>query len=104
MHPGGWVNLSGYAWPGVGYTAWNCTERYLPCGQQTVVFPSSLATNNLGQVCSGCYQTGILHPFCEASPIVFVSCGDSVAQAVVQMTSAVGRDFVPPNRECRGDC
>ncbi len=45
---GGWVDLPGHSWPGVGYTAWNCTERFLPCERQAVVFPPSLATNNLG--------------------------------------------------------
>ncbi len=35
---GGGVNLSGQAGGGVGYTAWNCTERSLPCGRQAVVF------------------------------------------------------------------
>ncbi len=52
---GGGVDLSGHSWSGLGYTAWNCTERSLPCGQQAVVFPPSLATNNLGHVCPGGY-------------------------------------------------
>ncbi len=101
---GGWVDLSGHSWSGVGYTAWDCTERSLPCGRQVVVFPSGLATNNFGQVCPGGYQTGVYPPFCEASPFVSVSCGDSVAQVAVQTTSAVGRGFVPAEQEGRGDC
>ena len=40
---GGWVDLSGHSWPGVGYTAWNYRERSLPYGRQAVVFPLSLA-------------------------------------------------------------
>ena len=79
----GWVDLSWHSWPGVGYTAWNCTPRSLPCGRQAVVFPASLATDNLGPVCPRGDQTGVLPPFCEANPLVFVSCGDSVAQAAV---------------------
>ena len=55
----------------MGYTAWNCTERSLPCGRQAVVFPPSLAMDNLEQVCPGGDQTGVLPPFCEATPIVF---------------------------------
>ncbi len=101
---GGWVDLSGHSWLGVGYTAWNCAERSFPCGRQTVIFLPSLATNNLRQVCPGGYQTGVLPRFCEASPFVFVSCGDTVAQAAVQMTGAVGRGFIPPIQEGRGDC
>ncbi len=67
-------------------------------------FPPSLPTNNLGQVCPGGYQTGVLPPFCEASPFVFVSYGDTVAQAAVQTTSAVRRGFIPPIQGGCGDC
>ncbi len=101
---GGWVDLSEHSWPGVGYTAWNCADRSLPCGRQAVVFLPSLATDNLGQVCPGGYQTGVLPPFCEASPFVFVSYGDTVAQAAVQTTSAVRRGFIPPIQGGCGDC
>ncbi len=87
-------DISGHFW----------TARSLPCGRQAVVFPASLATDNLGPVCPGCDQTGVLPLFSEATPIVFVSCGDSITQAAVQMTSTVGRGFVPPTQEGRGDC
>ena len=60
--------------------------------------------NNLGPVCPGGDQTGVLPPFCEATPILFISCGDCIAQAAVQTTSAVGRGFIPPNQGGRGDC
>ncbi len=54
-----------------------------PYGRQAVVFLTSLATDNLGPVCPRGEQTGVLPPFCEATPppptpLVFVSCGDSV--------------------------
>ena len=99
-----WVDLSGHSWLGVGYTAWNCTEWSPPSGRQAVIFPHGLATNSLGLVCPGGYQTGVHPPFCEASPFVSVSCGDAVAQATVQTTGAVGRGFIPPQQEGRGDC
>ncbi len=77
----------------MGYTAWNCAERSLPCGWQAVVFPASLATDNLGPVCPQGDQTRYSLPFVRL-PLVFVSYGDSIAQAAVQWTSAVGRGFV----------
>ncbi len=68
-------------------------------------FSSQPGNNNLGQICPGGdqNQTGVLPPFCEATPIVFVSCGESIAQAAVQTTSTVERGFVPPNQGWRGD-
>ncbi len=66
-------------------------------------FSCRFLMNNLRPGCIGGDQTGAL-PFCEATPIVFVSCEESVAQAAVLMTSAVERSFVPPNQGRRGDC
>ncbi len=39
-----------------------------PYGRQAVVFLTSLATDNLGPVCPRGEQTGVLPPFCEATP------------------------------------
>ncbi len=36
---------------------------------KAVVFPASLATDNLRQVCPRGDQTGVLPPFCEATPL-----------------------------------
>ncbi len=98
---GGWVVLSQYSWPGVGYTAWDITERSLPCGGQAVVFPASLAMDNLGPVCPLGDPIGVFPPFCESTPFIYVSCGDSIA---VQMISTVARGFVLPKQGGRGAC
>ncbi len=75
-----------------------------PVRRQAVVFSASLATNNLGQIYPGGYQTGVHPLFCEASPFVSVSCVDTVSKAAVQTTGAVGRGFVPPEQGGHGDC
>ena len=43
-------------------------------------------------------RQGYSLPFVRPPPYVFVSCGDSVAEAAVQTS------FVPNNQSCRGDC
>ncbi len=40
-----------------------------PVGGRLSFFSPSLATDNLGQVCPGGYQTGVYPPFCEATPL-----------------------------------
>ena len=59
------LDIPGLVWD----TVWNCTERALPCGRQAVIFPPSLATNNLRQICPGGDQTGVLPPFLRSPPL-----------------------------------
>ncbi len=94
---GGWVDLSGHSGLGVGFTAWNSTEKSLPCGRQAVVFPASLATDYLGSICPQGSQS-VIPSLIWGTPTVTFFYGDSIVQAAVQTTSAVGRGFIPPDQ------
>ncbi len=78
-------------------------KGFFPVGGRLSFFLPAWQRITLDKFCPGGYQTGVLPPFCEASPIVFVPCGDTVAQAAVQTTSAVGRGFITPIQGGRGN-
>ena len=95
----GWDDLSGHSWPGVGYMAWNSTERSIPYGCKLSFFLPAWKRVTLDQFVLEVIGQGYSLPFVRQPSLSRSPFGDSVTHPAVQMTSAVGSGFGP-----RGPC
>ncbi len=100
----GWVDLSGHSWMVWGTQLGIAQKGLFPVGGRLSFFLPAWQRITSDKFVMVGYQTGVHPPVCEASPFVSVSCGDTIAKAAVQTTGAVGRGFIPPQQEGRGDC
>ncbi len=91
----GWDELSGHSWPGVGYMAWNSTERSLPYGRRLSFFLPAWKRVTLDQFVLEVIGQGYSLPFVRQPSLSLSPFGDSVTHPAVQTTSAVGRGFGP---------